>query len=89
MQVLTDEFPISDTGDIRTTGDLRAFLVNLMVQVKTGFMPVDRASQITKIAAQVNESFYSEIKISRIHHENGVQTTKLGQLMIGQDATNR
>jgi hypothetical protein len=69
---------------IETTGELRAFLVDLMLEVRDGAADLDKASRITKLAAQVNESFYSEIKIARVQREAGVEAQQLGELLIGR-----
>ena len=67
---------------IRTAGQLREFLVNMMIGVKDGMLDNDKASRITKMAAQINESFYSEIKIARIQREAGLIAADFGQLPI-------
>lgn len=72
------------TNQIKTTGQLRAYLADLLVGIKNGHIAVDRASSITKMAAQINESFYSEIKIARIHNELHKATADLGALAIGE-----
>lgn len=69
---------------IKTTGQLREFLVDLLVGIKNGHVAVDKASNITKMAAQVNESFYSEIKIARVNKELGLVPAKLGDLPINK-----
>lgn len=69
---------------IETTGELRTFLVDLMLEVRDGAADLDKASRITKLAAQVNESFYSEIKIARVQREAGVEAQQLGELLIGR-----
>lgn len=72
---------------IQTTGDLRTFLTNVMVGVKDGVVNADDASRITKLAQQINESFYSEIKIAQIRIENlsfkPEEIAPLGSLAIG------
>jgi hypothetical protein len=69
---------------IKTTGQLRSYLVEVMEAVKTGETSPDLASKITKLAAQVNESFYSEIKIARVQREAGIAAADLGGLLIGE-----
>lgn len=69
---------------LRTTGELREFLANMMLGVKNGDLPLNEASRITKLAAQVNESFYSEIKIARVRAEAGLQMIELGSLPINK-----
>jgi len=69
-------------GEIKTTGDLRNFLALAMEDVKGGFLDLDKASRITKLAGQINESFYAEIKTARIRTEMGEEKHALGQLPI-------
>lgn len=69
---------------IKTTGELREFLVNMMVGVKDGDVKPDEARNITKMAAQINESFYSEIKIAKVQIETGAFPCELGMLPINK-----
>ena len=68
---------------IRTSGDMRAYLAELMVDVQAGKVNIDKASQITKMAAQVHESLYSEVKIARLKHELSKEQHKFGDLDLG------
>lgn len=68
---------------IKTTGELRSFLVNMMIGVKNGDLELDRASRITKLAGQINESFYAEIKVAKVRAEAGQVMPQLGEMQIG------
>ena len=68
---------------IRTTGDLREFLSELLVSVRAGELGADEARSMVKVAAQINESFYSEIKIAQVHYDAGKASADLGNLHIG------
>jgi len=68
---------------IKTTGELRAFLADMLLGIKNGHVEPDVARNLTKMAAQINESFYSEIKIARVQMEAGKQSAALGALPIG------
>jgi hypothetical protein len=70
-------------SEIRTVGELRSFLITMMLGVKNGHIDVDKASRITKMAAQIHESFYSEAKVGRIRAEAGETIPKLGGMLIG------
>ena len=70
----------------KTTGELREFLATMMVGVKNGHVDADEARNITKMAAQINESFYSEIKIARVQMEAGKQMAERGALKINGQA---
>lgn len=68
--------------DMQTTGDLRQFLAGMLTAIQNGDLPVDRASQITKMAGQINESFYSEVKVWLVRKAAGDADTKLGTLPL-------
>ncbi len=69
---------------IKTTGELRDFLCTMIVGVKDGVVGIDKASSITKLAGQINESLYAEIKTARLAVDLGQETAKLGALTIGK-----
>jgi len=70
---------------IKTTGQLRDFLVNMMLGVKNGHLDLDKASRLTKLAQQINESMYAEIKTAKIRAEAGESMSKIGQMKIGAE----
>lgn len=69
-------------SSIKTTGDLREFLTEVMEEVRGAKLTVDRASSVIKAAAQINESFYSEIKTKALEKKLGNQVKDIGQLSI-------
>lgn len=71
------------SATIKTTGQLREFLVNMMLGVKNGQLDLDKASRVTKLAAQINESMYAEIKTARIRSEAGEAMPKIGDMPVG------
>lgn len=68
---------------LNTTGALRTFLAEQMVGVQTGAVDVAKASQIVKLAGQINESFYAEIKASQVRGKAGASAEEFGKLKIG------
>lgn len=70
---------------IKTTGQLREFICSVINGVANGTMDTDKARNITKLAAQVNESFYSEIKIAKVMAEGGKDAARLGMLPINSE----
>lgn len=68
---------------IETTGSLRESLAQTIRDVYTGNIDNDRASRITKLAGQINESFYAEIKVARVRAEAGHAMGELGSMKIG------
>lgn len=74
------------SGKIKTTGELRDFLATMMVGVKNGDLDLDRASRITKLAGQINESFYAEVKVAKVRAEAGEQMPALGSMSVGKSA---
>lgn len=71
---------------IKTTGDLREFLADTILNVKSGQLELDRASRITKLAGQINESFYAEIKAAKVRAEARQVVVQLGQLALGESS---
>jgi|TARA_R100000315_G_scaffold27490_1_gene10699 hypothetical protein len=67
---------------INTTGDLRKFLCNSISSVANGTMDIAKAREVTKLAGQVNESFYSEVKVARLQIDLKEEADKLGSLPV-------
>jgi len=67
---------------INTTGDLRKFLCNSISSVANGTMDIAKAKEVTKLAGQVNESFYSEVKVARLQIDLKQTANKLGLLPV-------
>lgn len=70
-------------SQIKRTGDLRQFLADSILAVKEGGMDLQKAREITKLASQINESFYSEVKIAKTAKEMGQSSVPMGDLKIG------
>lgn len=47
---------------IKTAGELRAFLADILVGIKNGDIDVDEANAIAKVAGQINQSLAVEAK---------------------------
>jgi hypothetical protein len=67
---------------INTAGDLRKFLCNSINSVANGTMDIAKAREVTKLAGQVNESFYSEVKVARLQIDMEKEVHKLGSLPV-------
>ena len=70
---------------ITNTGELRAFLCSAINSVANGTMDVEEARNITKLAGQVNESLYAEVKVAKTKIELGQEAAKFGSLELGED----
>lgn len=68
---------------IQTTGDLRVFLATLITRVSTGEVDLDSARVQSKLAAQINGSFYTESKMGQMIKEAEMAVPKLGQMPLG------
>ena len=69
---------------INTAGDLRKFLCNSINSVANGTMDISKAREVTKLAGQVNESFYSEVKVARLQMDMEKEVHKLGSLPVNE-----
>ena len=70
------------SASISTTGQLREFLSNMLIGVKDGKISTDQASRMVKIAQQITESFYSEVKVKQVHLQAGESIHALGALPV-------
>ena len=69
---------------INTAGDLREFLCSSINSVANGTMDIAKAREVTKLAGQVNESFYAEVKVARLKLDLEKQVDELGTLPVNQ-----
>lgn len=70
---------------IKTTGDLRNYLSTIMVSVGNGSCDPSKAREIVKLASQINESFYSEVKVQRLKMDLKQSCDSFGGMGIGGD----
>ena len=69
---------------INTAGDLRKFLCNSINSVANGTMDIAKEREVTKLAGQDNESFYSEVKAARLKMDMEKEVHKLGSLPVNK-----
>lgn len=70
---------------INTTGDLREFLCSMINGVANGTVDPEKARNVVKIASQINESFYSEVKVARLNMDLKKEVTEFGSLNISKN----
>ncbi|MBK8187610.1 MAG: hypothetical protein IPK77_11160 [Cellvibrio sp.] len=70
---------------IKTTGDLRSYLASIMVSVGNGTCDPTKAREIVKVAGQINESFYSEVKVQRLKMDLQQSGDSFGEMIIGDE----
>ena len=68
---------------ITKTGELREFLLSAIHGVSNGTFDIHKAKEVTKIAAQINESLYAEVKVAKTKKEMGEEADKFGSLILG------
>jgi len=69
-------------SNVKTTSQLREFLLETMEGVKNGKLAYEKASVIIKGASQVNESIYAELKAKSLAKDMGDKRYDLGKLPI-------
>ena len=67
---------------IQTSGELREFLCNMIVGIKNGDLELNKATQITKMAEQITNSLYSEMKMQSLQIQAGEKYAKIGAMSI-------
>ena len=65
---------------MKKTGELREFLLKAINQVAEGDMEEAEARNIIKLAGQVNDSLYAEVKVTKTKLELGQVTDSFGKL---------
>jgi len=66
-----------------STGKLRTFLSDALVKMDAGEMTAEDVSAMAKLAGQINESLYAEIRFQRLQLELKREVGKFGELIIG------
>jgi hypothetical protein len=74
--------------EITTSGDLRDYLCMAIKSVGNGSMDVAKANSINKLAGQINESLYSEVKVAKTALELGQTAAEFGRLPLGGEDEN-
>jgi len=64
---------------IKTTGELRQFLLESMSDLKSGKLDVSTANTLQKMASQINESLYAELKAMALIGKLQQEQHPLGQ----------
>lgn len=69
---------------IKTAGDLRGFLADVMIGIRAGSIEADQASAISKIAAQINQSLAVEVNTALQLERMGKDRPVAGSMLIGR-----
>lgn len=69
---------------INTAGELREFMAAMLVAVKDGKVKHEDMRVINNTAAQINENYYAEAKISMLQKQLGRETYPMGDLPINK-----
>jgi hypothetical protein len=67
---------------LKTTGDLRGFLADVLVGIRDGSIDANQANSISKVAAQINQSLSTEVQARINLKELGGEA---GQMIIASD----
>lgn len=69
---------------IKTAGDLRGFLTDVMIGIRAGSIEADQANAISKIAAQINQSLAVEVNTALQLERMGKDRPVAGSMLIGR-----
>lgn len=70
---------------IRTAGDLRGFLANIMVDIRAGEVDAAQANAISKIASQINQSLAVEVNAALQMEKMGKDRSLAGLMIIASE----
>ena len=68
--------------EISTAGDLRAFLSSALVELRNGTIDAAKANSIQRLASQINESMYAELKAMALMKTLAKNVDDFGNLLI-------
>ena len=69
-------------NEIKTTGDLSKVLVEAISDVRCGHLDIPKASAMSKLARQVTETLYAELRAHKMFSDLGEQTQELNGLPL-------
>lgn len=70
--------------EIKTTGHLRQVLGETLVALRNNQISTEQAKNISRIATQINQSFYAEVKAYLVMKSLNRKAPPLGQLLVGE-----
>lgn len=70
---------------IKTAGDLRAFLADILVGIKNGTVDTAQAAAISKVSAQINQSLATEVGAAIQLHKLGKDRPSAGSLALASN----
>lgn len=77
---------------IQSSGDIRRFLAQTMLDIRTGAVSVEKGLAIATLSKEITASLQAEVNVAKVRvamlqgGRNMGQLTQLGRLEIGQDA---
>jgi len=82
MNVTKPVAPPVTVTEISTAGDLRAFLSSALVELRAGTLDAAKANAIQRLASQINESMYAELKAMALMKSLAKNVDDFGDLLI-------
>ncbi len=67
---------------ITTTGQFRRELMNLVDDIRSGVLPIDKANSIHRIVSQVNENIGVEVRMMKATAALGKEVSEIGAMVI-------
>lgn len=72
---------------IKTAGDLRGFLADVLVGIRSGSVDVEEANAISKVAAQITSSLAVEVNTALQLQKMGKDHPVAGTMLIRQEGS--
>jgi len=78
---------------IRTSGDIRRFIAQTMVDIRTGDLSVDKGQCIAQLAKEITASIQAEVNVAKVRAamlasgKNMGEVTHMGKMVIEDDST--
>jgi len=78
---------------IRTTGDIRRFIAQTMVDIRSGDLPVDKGQCIAQLAKEITSSMQAEVNVAKVRvsmlatGKNMGDVTQMGKMIIEDEGS--
>lgn len=78
---------------IRTSGDIRRFIAQTMVDIRSGDLSTDKGACIAQLAKEITASMQAEVNVAKVRMgmlsvgKNMGEVTQMGKLVIEDEGT--
>lgn len=76
---------MSNERKIKTTGDFREYIAEIVMKVESGQIETSRASSIHKMLHLINDNFFAEAKVAALQVQLQRDVKSFGSMPLSQE----